>query len=401
MQKKENVPRSMNRRIVIQLAVLMILTSVAVAFISYRALKSTYMRLYNEKAQDIVRMLASEIDGNRLTGYAETGKEDSYYEWLKEEFDHVKSEFKGIQYLYLFHPEEDHFVYIVEGFKDGDDPNITSELGDVFRYGETEYAHLVPDIKAGRASTELIQGQDVGFGQTISAWAPVFDSNGAVTGMVEADCVLSDLNAVVRSHALKIVGVLALCMLAVLAVAIWILKRSVTAPIERLTNMVDSYEHSALDEEKFPHNDEIQWLASSFADMTRRIESYTEEVTRASAERERMHAEYSVAKQIQTDILPDDFPAFPDRKEFDLASAIYPSQEIDGDFYDYFLIDSDHLALAVGDVSDKGVGAALFMVIVKTLIKGRASQGFSPAEVLQNVSEQLLEGNKTGMFSTV
>ena len=401
MQKKTKTRRSLSRRITAQIAVLMLIMTVAVTVISYQALKSTYMRLYSEKAQDIVRLLSSEVEGDRLAVYVETGETDEYYDWLEAEFNRFKSEFTNIQYLYLFYPESDHWIYIVEGHKAGDDPELFSYLGDVYEYGETEYAYLVADVQAGRASTELIQGADVGYGQTISAWSPVFDSEGKVAAMVQADCILANLNAVIRPHAMRIVGVLLILMLVVLLLAIRILRRNVAEPITQLTKMVDSYEHGTMNEAKLRHNDEIQWLATSFTDMTRRIDAYTDEVAHATAEKERISAEFNVANQIQTDILPNEFPAFPDRTEFDVYASMASSREIGGDFYDYFLIDEDHLALVVGDISDKGVPAAMFMVIVKTLIKNRALQGFSPAEVMQSVSEQLLEGNKAGMFATV
>ena len=399
--KDRKARRPLSRRITIQIALLMLVVACAVSVISYHSLKSTYLRLYNEKAQDVVRILSERIDGDRLEKYVQTGETDEYYDWLKSEFDEVLSEFTGIQYLYLFHPEEGNFTYILDGLKAGDDPSQVCQLGDSLSYGEKEYALLIEDIRTGQASTEVIQGQDVGYGQTISAWAPVFDSANRVVGMVEADCILSNLNSVVREYAVRIVGVLLLCMLAVLFLALRILESNVTKPIGQLTKMVDSYEHGSFNEEKLRHDDEIQWLASSFTGMTQRIAAYTDEVARATAEKERMDAEFNVARQIQTDILPREFPAFPDRPELDIVAAAELSHEIGGDFYDYFLVDDDHLGMVVGDVSDKGVPAALFMVIVKTLIKNRALQGFSPAEVLQNVNEQLLEGNKTGMFSTV
>ncbi len=399
MEQKKRQPLS--RRITIQLGILMLIMTAAVSIISYQSLKSTYMRLYSENAQDVVRLLASRIDGDQLAAYAETGVTDAYYEWLQSEFNQVKSEYSGIQYLYLFHPKEDHFIYILDSYRAGDDLDKINKMGDRYTYGETELAHLVPDIQAGRASDELIQGQDVGYGQTISAWAPVFDSQGVVTGMVEADCVLSELKAVVRTYALRIVETLILFILIVLLLTFRCLRRNVIEPVDKLTEMVDSYEHGAIKETKFRHNDEMQLLASSFTDMTHRIEAYTDELAAATTEKERIRAEFNVAKQIQADILPDVFPAFPEHPEFDVVASVDLCREIGGEFYDFFMIDNDHLALAVGDTSDKGIPAALYMVMVKTLIKNRALQGFSPAEIMQNVSEQLLEGNKSGMFATV
>ena len=100
-------------------------------------------------------------------------------------------------------------------------------------------------------------------------------------------------------------------------------------------------------------------------------------------------------------MLPRIFPAFPDRKEFDLYASMDPAKEVGGDFYDFFLVDDDHIALVMADVSGKGVPAALFMVIAKTLIKNRAQLGESPAEILKNVNEQLCEGNEAELFVTV
>ena len=401
MSKKSKTRHSLSRRITALIAILMAVMFLAVSFISYRALRSTYLRLYGEKAQDIVRFLASEIDGDRLYHYVETGETDSYYDWLSQEFTRFKSQFSGIAFLYLFYPEEEQFIYILEAIRPGDDPEKISSMGDCFEYGEMELAHLVPDIKAGRASSELIMGADVGYGETVSAWAPVFDSDGKVAAMVEADCSLANLSAVIREYALRIIGVQLLFMLLVLLLVIEILQRNVTQPVGQLSKMVESYEHGSVTQPKFRHKDELQMLGNSFAEMTERINAYTQEVARATEEQGRISAEYNVAKQIQTDILPSVFPAFPERRDFDIYASLYSSKEICGDFYDFFLIDEDHLCMVVGDVSGKGVPAAMFMVIVKTLIKNRALQGFSPAEVLQNVSEQVLEGNNASMFATV
>lgn len=122
---------------------------------------------------------------------------------------------------------------------------------------------------------------------------------------------------------------------------------------------------------------------------------------RLAEEKARIGAELSVATQIQADMLPRIFPAFPERKEFDLYATMTPAKEVGGDFYDFFLVDDDHLALVMADVSGKGVPAALFMVIAKTLIKNRAQMGGGPANILMDVNDQLCEGNEAELFVTV
>ena len=95
------------------------------------------------------------------------------------------------------------------------------------------------------------------------------------------------------------------------------------------------------------------------------------------------------------------FPAFPERREFDVYAAMNPAKEVGGDFYDFFSIDDDHLALVMADVSGKGVPAALLMVIAKTLLKNAAQTGLSPKAVLEKVNDRLCENNEAEMFVTV
>ena len=126
-----------------------------------------------------------------------------------------------------------------------------------------------------------------------------------------------------------------------------------------------------------------------------------EEKHREQAKRERLENELQTAAQIQTSMLPRSFPAFPDRKEFDLFASMDPAKEVGGDFYDFFLIDDDHLGLVIADVSGKGIPAALFMMVSKAMIKNSAMSGLSPAAALEAVNRQVCANNQEDMFVTV
>ena len=128
---------------------------------------------------------------------------------------------------------------------------------------------------------------------------------------------------------------------------------------------------------------------------------YIDDLTAFTAEKERIGAELSIAATIQENSLPDTFPAFPDRKDFDIYALMNPAKEVGGDFYNYLLIDDDHLALVMADVSGKGVPAALFMMVSNILITNRAQMGGDPAEILRFVNENVCEHNKADMFVTV
>ena len=116
---------------------------------------------------------------------------------------------------------------------------------------------------------------------------------------------------------------------------------------------------------------------------------------------ERITAELSLATRIQANSLPKVFPPFPDRKEFDLYASMTPAKEVGGDLYDFFLIDDDHLCLVIGDVSGKGIPAALFMMVASSLIYHAAMKETSPAKVLTLVNEQICSRNPEEMFVTV
>lgn len=135
--------------------------------------------------------------------------------------------------------------------------------------------------------------------------------------------------------------------------------------------------------------------------LSKRTHNLITKHSEVEKEKHRIGTELNVATNIQASMLPRIFPAFPEHKEFDLFASMTPAKEVGGDVYDFFLVDEDHLALVMADVSGKGVPAALFMVISKTLIKNYAQTGLSPKETLRKVNIQLCEGNEVNMFVTV
>ena len=120
-----------------------------------------------------------------------------------------------------------------------------------------------------------------------------------------------------------------------------------------------------------------------------------------TAEKERINTEMNLARDIQASMLPHIFPPFPDRKEFEIYASMDPAKEVGGDFYDFFLIDSDHMGLVMADVSGKGVPAALFMMASKIILQSVAMMGRSAGEILTKTNEAICSSNQAGMFITV
>ena len=147
--------------------------------------------------------------------------------------------------------------------------------------------------------------------------------------------------------------------------------------------------------------DELEDLAEAIVNMEEEIVSYIDNIREITAEKERISTELSLATRIQTALLPHDFPPFPDRKEFDIYATMEPAREVGGDFYDFFLIDDDNLGIVMADVSGKGIPAALFMMISKTILQSCAMLGRSASETSEKTNDAICANNQTEMFVTV
>ena len=205
------------------------------------------------------------------------------------------------------------------------------------------------------------------------------------------------------AHSKQTIIVLILVILVLGSVAALTVSKRIVKPLEYMTKKVRSLGGKNLQfmmEDEYRTGDEIEILADSFASLSAKTLQYVDQVKRVTAEKERIGAELTMANAIQRSQLPRLFPPFPNRHEFNLFATMKPAKEVGGDFYDFFMVDNDHVALVMADVSGKGVPAALFMMVTRMLIKSRIQSGESPAEALTNVNRQLCESNELGFFVT-
>lgn len=172
-------------------------------------------------------------------------------------------------------------------------------------------------------------------------------------------------------------------------------------PIRKLMEEVRAIGSGQLDRRIEIHTgDEIGELADSFNDMTAELREYMGNVQRMTAERERMAAEFNVAREIQMNLLPRHFPAFPDRREFDLYADIRVSGQ-GGSFYDFFLIDQRRLCLVIGEASGSGIPTTMMGVIAMTHIKNYAKLGYSPSRILAETNNRLAGQNRGALTVSV
>lgn len=260
-------------------------------------------------------------------------------------------------------------------------------------------------------SKNLIRYMRVSLKYVTFIWyEPVDYPDEDVVVFVETDVFYNRLLASVLSFiVLSIITILFVVM--VLGFLYYLrMTRLIINPVNAISDAAKSYVddhisgnkgHSHFESLNINSGDEFESLAKTMVEMERDIDKYEEDLTRATAERERLSAELDVASRIQSDMLPKDFPLFPERNEFDLFATMTPAKEIGGDFYDVFLMDDDHLCLVMADVAGKGVPAALFMVNSMKTIRARAVNGGTPSEILFDVNNTLVKGNKEKIFVTV
>ena len=373
-------------------------TSVFVGFYYYR----TEMQEYSDTAYSYARTASNLIDGDRVLRYLDPDGpgEDEYYMAIMKYLVSARNENPIMKYFYVFVPHEDDLTYVwdAEGVEGASPLGYTEEYMD----GGKEAVDAVFNKEPAQ---KVLVFNDETYGRISCAYYPIYNSDGEPVAVVGVDLAMEGIEHELMLYFLVIIAAISFVSAVMIIIYYFQLNRMLVKPISELNAATKGLVGNLDKKVKFSldihTNDEIEELAGTFKKTNADLRKYIKELSTVTAEKERIGAELNVATRIQADMLPSIFPAFPRRDEFDLFASMSPAKEVGGDFYDFYLIDDDHIALVVADVSGKGVPAALFMVIAKTLIKSRAMLGESPAQILYNVNNQLSEGNESSMFVTV
>ena len=248
------------------------------------------------------------------------------------------------------------------------------------------------------------------YGWMCTAGCPIRDESGETCCFLLVDVSVNSVWVNLRNYALQI----GLALVAATALIAWFttrgIKKHVIEPIDTIAEAAASYARDKRDGVAGANHfsslgihtgDELENLSRTMAEMEESLAGHEEELTRITAEKERMGTELQMAARIQYAMLPHVFPPFPDRTEFDLYASMDPAKEVGGDFYDYFLIDPDHLCLVMADVSGKGIPGALFMMVSKVILQSCAMLGRSAGEILTKMNEAICSNNQAEMFVTV
>lgn len=379
-------------------------------------------RFHNDKSIEIAQMVSDQMDGDFIERLSESIDNEAFREIQKEAFktenEQMLIDWLVANQLYEEYAKVDELFHIVQKdmdisylymqiIKDGYSVYLFDSLSGCMSLGyEEELSEEFSDLKGNERLEPTISRTKLGW--LSSAGESVVTSKGEKCAVVYVDI---DVTESFKKTSRFSAFMFAICLIAVVLAGVIVLKkikRRISHPIEQLTAAVetfgngeDGYDKSKIMELDIHTGNEIEKLYHSARAMQESLIDYMDNLTRVTAEKERIGAELDVATKIQESALPNIFPAYPECGEFDLYASMDAAKEVGGDFYDFFKIDEDHLGLVVADVSGKGVPAALFMIASKIMIKNHASITMEPAEVLTQVNNQLCEGNEAEMFVTV
>ena len=287
-----------------------------------------------------------------------------------------------------------------------------AQPGAVRGTGDTDIFTLGHTIPVGKAQQAVLRGVRENASHLVRAgdyvdYYAYMDTIGEYTVLVGMTYDLTGLNASVdqqtaRDTTFTMAFQVVLSMICLAMISFFVLQ-----PLRKVQRNIRLYrqnkDSAAVIEDlsRIRSSNEIGQLALDVTDLSKEIDDYTAHIQAITAERERIGTELDLASRIQSSMLPDKFPPFPDRKEFDIYAEMDPAKEVGGDFYDFFMIDNDHLGLVIADVSGKGVPAALFMMISKIILAHNAKKGRTPAQVLADTNEAICANNQVMMFVTV
>ena len=414
MKKKQ---KFLNQSLAMSCVVFAVCLSIGVGAIGFYTYYHGMIDKYQAYIEGIINMAMTEIDADDMQVCVDSLSKTQKYNMAQECINTLKDNF-DIEYIYIIKPlnldDIDNMMYILTGLDESErqlgEGNVSLGALSGKEYN-VEVVTQYMEVMNGESDDIIYYVNETEFGHMYTGLVAIRDSYGNSVAVLSVDISMKEVASTVKIY-LKyvVIGSILLTVLFQIVLYKW-MRRRVIAPVEALElsakNFVsDSHDITEPDKLKFEKpqintNDEIELLCDALYLMSEDMKSYMTNLLKETQDKERIASELNVATQIQTDMLPSIFPAYPDRKEFDIYATMMPAKEVGGDFYDYFLIDDNHLAMVIADVSGKGVPAALFMVIAKTLIKNRALMGGSPKEILEFVNNQLCENNKAAMFVTV
>lgn len=400
---------SMSLNVLGGLVFLMLLFGLIVSIIGNSCFVNAFKDEYATVTYHMADSAASFINGNHINDYL-AGREEEEYTQTKRRLD-ISTQKMNVSLLYVIAVDTSDYGSFVSVFNSVnnsvDDSEYTEwEIGYERKATNEEYSQKYRALYEHKSKYETVFRMQTNDGAHphITTLVPIQNRDGDVTALMCVQRPMREMENAFRPYVLLILSVVLFMVILISALATLFLKNSIIHPVEKVSKEATRFAKESAKGEplgKISRYEDIQNLADSIDRMETDMVSYIDNLTAVTAEKERMGVELSIAAQIQANSLPDVFPAFPNRNEFDIYALMDPAKEVGGDFYNFFLIDDDHLALVIADVFGKGIPAALFMMVTNILISDRTMMGGTPGEILSFVNENICARNRADMFVTV
>lgn len=285
-------------------------------------------------------------------------------------------------------------------FVSWDDPELIMKetVGSVAeRMGRGDLVAIADRMVKGETGTAELKDFSTDLPIMVS-FAPIPSTGWSLTTAAPQEEIMAPVLLELRDRGLVAAGMIVVVVGVVLGIGVWL-----TRPLERLAAAVRGIGVGRLEGPPVEGlaQDEIGELARAFNTMVRQLREQVAALTAQTKARESVESELRIAREIQRSLLPRTFPPFPHRKEFELHAYNGAARRVAGDFYDFFFLPDGRLALVIGDVCGKGVPAALFMAVARTVVRNLAMSGRSPDELLTEANGILLADNTQGLFVTL
>ena len=394
---------------ILTIFVLLVGFSFIVCVIGYSEVTDALLDQYSKGAFRTAAIASHVIDPNKVSEYAQSGGEGEAYEEAFNRLSQICNS-SGATFIYVIIPDQSDYKTIKFIFSTmNQNENYTRyEFGYVRETTNEEYEQKYKLLCEENSAGELVV-RDQGYIETdphITAMIPLIDTSGITQGIMCVQLQMDILIEVRNSYVWKVILTTMIVALAIIIVLSLSLNHSILQPVRIISAEASRFARENVKTgdkltSKIRKSDDIGKLAGSIDQMETQIHSYVENLTHVTAEKERISTELTLASRIQADMLPNIFPAFPERDDFDIFASMKPAREIGGDFYNFFLIDESHLCVFIADVSGKGVPAALFMMASMIVLTDNAMMGRSPSEILESANETICSTNREEMFVTV
>ena len=388
---------------------LLILFASIVMLIGYRIFTDALLEEYSDGGYLTAKSSALLVDADRMDTYIASGGRGVVYTEVWAGLDRLCND-SGATFIYVIIPDTTDYGHITFIFStiNRDSNYSVYDFGYVRETTNDDYRQKYRALYEQTSERETVI-RDKGYIETdahITVIVPLKASDGTVKGLLCVQRQMDALSGVRKRFFQNILITLGLLILLVIAVQSLFLHRTLLRPIKLVSDEAIRFsKENTVSERKLRdrirNKDEVGALAESIDEMEEQIQNYIGNLTDITAEKQRILTELSLATRIQEDMLPSRFPAFPDRTDFDIYASMDPAREVGGDFYDFFLVDNDHLCLVMADVSGKGIPAALFMMASKIILANNAMLGKSPAKILTDTNAAICSHNREEMFVTV